>query len=375
MALDEFSAAMRVTADFLRGVPNMLRRFGRATFAAHGPAALDRWRRFVTMFLSTLIVCLFAVAAFAVAIDPYDGGRFGVQWPFGISDEDPRTADVSRGRDQRFNAAVVGNSHGQLLDPARLSAGSGLRFVQLTMPGTGPREQLSVLRWFLRHHAERGVVVLVSDSSWCTQDSSLPIEHPFPFWLYERSNATYAAHLLQTRAVRYGWRRILVALGLRLPTDPAGYWDYELGRVWAFAPDVPALMPSALVPRPPLRDFPAIARLKQLLASAKVTLLILFPPVFVTELPQQGSTDADLLAECKGAFAELVDQRGAFLDFQLDGKFARDPKNFMDATHYRGNVARAMESRIVAELRSLPASVRSTMLGGVQEMQNPRSAH
>jgi hypothetical protein len=352
----------------------MLRRLGSATFAADAPAALDQWRRFVTTFLSMLIVCLSAVAAFAVIVDPYDSGRFGVHWPFGISDAEPRTADVSRGRDQRFNAAVVGNSHGQLLDPARLSAGSGFRFVQLTMPGTGPREQMTVLRWFLRHHAGRGVVVLVSDSSWCTQDGSLPIEHPFPFWLYARSNATYAAHLLQTRTVRYGWRRILIALGLRTATDPAGYWDYELGRVWAFAPQAAAPTPSALAPRPPLRDFPAIASLGRLLASAKVTLLILFPPVFVTELPQQGSADADLMAECKGAFAQLAEEQGAFLDFLQDSKFARDPKNFMDATHYRGNVAREMESRIVAELRSLPVSVRSTMIGAVQEMQNSTGA-
>ena len=73
----------------------------------------------------------------------------------GISDESPRTANASRGRDPQFNAAVFGNSTGQLLKPAELSQATGARFVQLTVPGTGPREQLALLRLFVRHHRAR----------------------------------------------------------------------------------------------------------------------------------------------------------------------------------------------------------------------------
>ena len=32
-------------------------------------------------------------------------------------------------------------------DPGRLDPATSLRFVQLTIPQTGPREQLAILRW------------------------------------------------------------------------------------------------------------------------------------------------------------------------------------------------------------------------------------
>jgi hypothetical protein len=99
------------------------------------------WSRFVWTFLATFGLGTVAIAGFIAIVDPYDSGHFGIRWLSGIVDEDPRTADASRGRDQRFDSPVIGNSHGQLLDPARLSAGSGRQFVQLTVPGTGPREQ------------------------------------------------------------------------------------------------------------------------------------------------------------------------------------------------------------------------------------------
>ena len=49
--------------------------------------------------------------------------------------------------------------------------------------------------------------------------------------------------------------------------------------------------------------------------------------------------------------------RGAFLDFRVDNAVTRDPGNFADAVHYRNNVAREIEERIVATLR--PAAERT----------------
>jgi len=49
----------------------------------------------------------------------------------------------------------------------------------------------------------------------------------------------------------------------------------------------------------------------------------------------------------------LAEERlhGTYLDFRLDDDIARDPNNFMDATHYRSNVARFLEGRIAEGLR------------------------
>ncbi len=188
------------------------------------------WQRFVVVFLMTLCLGGSAAFGFILLVDPYDRGHPGLGWLSGIVDEDPRTASASRGRDRRFNSAVIGNSHGQLIDPARLSSGTGLNFVQLTVPGTGPREQLTLMQWFIDHHDHIGAVVLAADSTWCTQDPALPITTPFPFWLYTESNAEYAANVLRSDALDRGWRRILVAFGIRHESDPTGFSDYERGR-------------------------------------------------------------------------------------------------------------------------------------------------
>lgn len=310
------------------------------------------WKHFVIAFLTTFGLGIVAVLGFIVLIDPYDSGRFGAGWISGVVDEDPRTAAVSRGRDPRFDSAVFGNSHGQLLDPLRLSSTSGQNFVQLTVPGTGPREQLTLLHWFVRHHARIGAIVLVTDSYWCTQDSSLPISNPFPFWLYSEANLEYAVNALRTAALNRGWRRLLLAVGLRQRSDPAGYLDYERGRVWAFTPTIPEGLEPEVAIREGERRFPAIERLWAQLGerAREVPIIVVFPPAFVTQLPKSGSAEGHLTAECKGALARLAQERGAFIDFAVDGELARDPMNFMDATHYRAGVAREIEARIVAAL-------------------------
>ena len=128
------------------------------------------WLRFVQVFAVTVVTSLAVIYLFMLVLDPYDSGRITNFAVSGVVDENPRTANVSRGRDPRFNSAVIGNSTGQLLDPKRLSDATGLSFVQLTMPGAGPHEQLTVLRWFIRHHQRIGAVLLVANPVWCAQN-------------------------------------------------------------------------------------------------------------------------------------------------------------------------------------------------------------
>jgi hypothetical protein len=310
------------------------------------------WQRFVTVFLMTLCLGGSAAFGFILLIDPYDSGRRGLGWISGIVDEDPRTASASRGRDPRFDSAVIGNSRGQLINPARLSSGSGLNFVQLTVPGTGPREQLALLRWFMGHHDHIGAIVLAADETWCTPDPALPITNPFPFWLYTDSNAEYAVNALRSAALDRGWRRLLLALGLRHESDRTGFSDYERGRVWAFAPSVPEVFTPASGIRTPQRPFPAVEKLRAVLRQlpADARLIVVFPPVFVTQLPAAGSEAAEWMAECKGAFSPLVDRRGALIDFAVDGELVRDPKNFMDTTHYRAGLAGQLDEAIAGTL-------------------------
>ena len=126
------------------------------------------WRRFVKLFATTLVTSLAVIYFLVLVLDPYDSGRMINYAVSGVVDENPRTANASRGRDPNFNSVVIGNSRGQLLDPKRLSDATGLSFVQLTVPGVGPQEQLTLLRWFIQHHRQIGALLVV-DPIWCTQ--------------------------------------------------------------------------------------------------------------------------------------------------------------------------------------------------------------
>jgi hypothetical protein len=311
------------------------------------------WGHWLAVFAAVLVGAAGGLYVLLVLVDPYDTGRFPGFGISGIVDENPRTANASRGRDPRFDAAVLGTSTGELLEPRRLSQATGFNFVQLTVPGSGPREQLALLRWFIANHQRIGALVIASDETWCTLDPALPIEHPFPFWLYG-GNREYLANVLRSHSLDLAWRRIELALHMRAPTDPTGYADYEAGKVWAFDPPSPPSEAAASTAIPEM-SFPGIERLQEMITGlpATVPVVLVMPPVFYTLLPQEGSQDSVRFAHCKAALAQLVTDRAGsgFIDYRIDGPIARDPKNFMDERHYRADIARQIERNIAATFR------------------------
>jgi hypothetical protein len=321
------------------------------------------WRRFAVTFIAAFFGGLGSIYAALVLIDPYDTGRFPTFMRPGVVDGNQRTASASRGRDPRFNAAVIGNSRGQLLDPQLLSQATGLDFVQLTTPGSGPIENMTMMRYFMRHHSRIAAVVLSADERWCGHDPSLPVIFPFPFWLY-RGDLEYLEHLLSTRAIAAARNRIELAVGLMPPTDPRGYSDYETGRVWNFHPgiagaptDADTAYASVLSPN---TYFPALAELDAVLATlpSDTGFVIVMPPVYQAMLAHPGTQLAADLLTCKAELARRVTdrERSGFLDFLVDGPISRDPGNFMDPQHYRMNIARMIEARIAAVLTQGPAA-------------------
>ncbi len=268
-----------------------------------------------------------------------------------------QTNSVSRGRDPRFDSAIFGNSHGQLLDPGRLSEATGLRFIQLTSPGSGPREHMTLMRYFIRHRLHVSAILLVADASWCTHDPALPALYPFPFWLYSGSRLEYLENILSSRSFSALRQRVQLARGRLTPVDPAGFWDYEVGKVWTFSPVIPPdVEPPTLADAPTDIDdsFPAIAHFDRLLAAlpADTSLVIVMPPQFYTQLPKLGTKAAAELALCKTELARRVAHRprSGFADFLVDSPLSRDPANFMDPEHYRYDVAHLIVDRIAAML-------------------------
>jgi hypothetical protein len=318
-------------------------------------AASIAWRHWLVVFCGAFFGIAALLFAFLVLVDPYDTGRFPSFGIVGVLDRSPRTAHASFGRDPQFTASVIGNSSGQLIDPTRLSQGTGLRFTQLTTPGTGPREQLAMMQWVISRHPSYGAFVIITDTSWCSSDPDLPLNYPFPFWLYD-GDLSYLANVLSSKSLdRAAWR-ILIALGLRQPVDPVGYSNYLVGKRVVFVPEPPGSPDDdegdVQVP-PPL---PWIERLRTFLAELPpaVGVVLAMPPVYYTSLPPPGSKHAAEIAACKAALAEAVPNRlhSGFLDFRVDTEATRDASDFVDKIHYREKLARYMEERIIAGLRS-----------------------
>ena len=78
------------------------------------------WRRFAALLVLCTAGLIAGIVGVAYAIDPYDSGRSTLFQKRGVRVQGPRTAAASRGRDPAFDAAIVGNSHVQLLSPERL---------------------------------------------------------------------------------------------------------------------------------------------------------------------------------------------------------------------------------------------------------------
>jgi hypothetical protein len=317
------------------------------------------WRGFVARFLAVFVAVLAVTLAFVLLIDPYDSGRFPSVGITGVSDTNQRTEYVSLGRSDKFNAAIFGNSHGQLLDPGRLSQATGSSFVQLSIPGSFAPEQLAMMHWFIGHHAQIGALVLAADERWCSEDPQ-PWRW-FPFWLYGDSDLQYLANSLNSRSAGAAFRRIEHAMGLLQPSDPRGYDDYERRRPADYRFDFPPVPPPP-APAPVdlgVRAFPAIDRLAAELAAApaEMSLVVVFPPVYIAVLPSDAKSLA-VLKQCKARFARLAaaTPRGGFLDYLIDSPLARDKASFQDIDHYRAPVARMIEQEIAGVLKGASPS-------------------
>jgi hypothetical protein len=313
------------------------------------------WGRWLAAFLGALALGAALVFAFVIAVDPYDSGRFGFLRIEGVSDVNPNTANASRARDPQFDSAIIGDSTAQLLKPSELSSMTGARFVQLTVPGTGPREQLAILDFFVRHHARIGAVVIAADDVWCTRDAALPPPHPFPFWLYGKSKLDYAARLFSSRSLGRAWRRVLIGLGLRERSRADGYWDYEATGSRDFQPAIAPHLAPAPPPTGAASDvFPAIAHLKDAVGKlpADVPVVLFAPPVFYTHIARAGGATAAEDHACKTALKGAVHgrARGAFIDYRVDNTLTRDPANFTDYVHIGARAARQVEREIAARV-------------------------
>ncbi len=313
---------------------------------------------------------LFALLAVVViaGFDPYDTGRFALFGEHGVPGFGQRLVGASLARAPGAEAAVTGNSTMQLLNPERLTALTGWRFVSLTMTYTGPTEQLAVARWLIRHHdgvsaPALKALVMGIDSTWCQSNGKLDQAQPFPFWLYGQSRIAYLEALINMRGFDAVVHKIRVMTGAERPFRADGYVDFEpeLRQREAKAAEdfAKGYRPSAAAGTgdfaavPLLRDFFAVAP-----ASTKIALVMV--PHYYVDLPIPGTPAADELDQCKANYRALAAGRPntVLLDYRKDDSLARDQHNFWDRNHYRMPIAQMIERETAAALQSAAAATR-----------------
>jgi hypothetical protein len=250
----------------------------------------------------------------------------------------------------------------QLLSPERLKDKTGLDFVQLAVPATGPKEHLVLIDWFLRHHRAPRALVLGTDASWCTDDPALENAKPFPFWLFSANPLTYARGLVRLDILEELPRRFGYVFGRKAErARPDGYWDYEADYLGLGYGADPALRErlelhpgDASAPNATGR-FPAAEALRALAAALpqEAALVLVFPPNYIAFQPAPGTPRAAADEACKAALKAAVAARPwtTVVDWRLDRPENRDPALYFDQTHYRQPLAQAVENDIAAALR------------------------
>ncbi len=301
-------------------------------------------------------VCLLSLAVI-LATDPYDRGHVNLIGDKGVPQFGQPLRNASIGRQSGFNAAIIGNSTAQLLNPANLDGIGDTRFVSLTMLGARPAEMLAMAEWFMakRKDATQAVVFGI-DQSWCQPEGALIKGRPFPYWLYGASAAGYIGGVLRLDSLRHGLYRIAMAAGLMPRMQSNGFEDYEPALGWNRETAERAVTQPRDIPAydPATATFPAIERLRAFvmrLPPQTAALLVVLPRHHAS-IPAVDSREARMEKACHVRLAAVTSSRpSAYFITQLrDDDRARDIEKWWDYTHYRGVVAREIEGEIARVL-------------------------
>lgn len=320
------------------------------------------WRRWLRRYAASTLAIAIAIAAAILVLDPYDTGHFALFPGRGVPRYGQRLSAASVARSPDIDAAIIGNSTVQLLDPRRISAATRLNMVSLAVPGTGPQEQLAIAHWLLRWHPgpQLRAVVLGIDANWCNAEDGFAPSNPFPFWLYGDNRLDYAIHMMRFQSLDHALRKAQLLLGLASPERNFGYHDYDAGRQWTEAGFEAQLASSDLVPwktSAATRDFAALPLLSGFLRalSPQTAAVLVLPPVYRAALPDPGSPAEGRLEACETALRTLAAERPRteVIDYLHDAELAGRNENFFDSIHYRSPVARKIETEIATAATAL----------------------
>lgn len=310
-----------------------------------------------------------ATYALILAVDPYGNIPFSLPLERAPVSTNQRFAYPVLARAARFDSAVIGSSTVRLLDPERLDAASGARFVNLAMNSATAYEQMRIHELFLRHHPQVRAVIIGIDDSWCRRESTIEryTFREFPEWMYDENPWNDLRYMFNDKALENTVRLLELLAGKRSPKyETNGYRDFTLD----FGAYNPRAVATRLYPagRPPTRRMPDIpprgshpqwqfaahALLDDMLGRTPPTTaaVLVFPPMHGDYLARSEI----LYRECKARIFAIAKDRGvAVFDYMRDSGITRDDDNYWDPLHYRSGVARIIEQDIGALLNGQAA--------------------
>jgi len=318
------------------------------------------WRRWLVILLATLATSSVAVFAAVVMLDPYSTGRLTPIQRVDIAIPTRTFVVAGLARDQRFNAAVLGNSHGMSIEPEILNAATGARFVQLWVYGQLPPDTMFLLGVFDRlHRRQKPTLVVVLDLTWCDAKRGRSLHTELQRWLFEGSDIDYLRKLPSPLAVMGALRRVLIFAGLAAPAGRADgfvpdYWtpgNRAVFRRQMEGIQRPTDDPIMGEPYPYMEDL--AGHLAKLDPDSRAVLVL--APAYIDALPVPGSAAQAKVDGCKDRAREIARLRPStrFIDLQVDGPLARDSRNFIDARHVDGKGVEELNAAVAHTLREL----------------------
>src|SRR5262245_6021711 len=272
-----------------------------------------------------------------VLIDPFSTGRFSLTQRIDFATGNKRLYGAGLVRDERFNAALFGDSTSFALDPSTIAGASGWRMAQLSVPAATPGNILTIASAFARHHrGVRRLELFVLSHVWCREVGPKDQPHrQVPDWLYHhRPHHLYLSRIFFSDAAIAAAVRVGIWRGLADQKARAdGYRTRPPKR------DLALLMQ----PRPtggPLPDapIPAIDALAGHVAGLPpdVAVVFVWAPPYINALPADGSVAALRLPACKERVQQIAADHGnsSFLDLMTENSITRNIANYQDPLHY-----------------------------------------
>jgi hypothetical protein len=341
--------------------------------SAQSTAAEDversRWRRFVGLFLATVVGGLGAIYLFILLIDPYNVVPFSLPIDRRIVSINQRYMYPQIVRSRHFDSYVLGPSTARLIDPQQLNAPFGARFANLSMDALLAWEQYKVMELFHREVGPPKVLFLALDQVWCREnaDRERITFRGFPDWLYDDNPWNDYLHLLNggtaeiaVRLLGYQfglYRERIRSDGFEVFTPPESRYDLARARQYIWQGRTPGTPPpDGRAPALTAAErqklvFPALAWLDASLAKLPVSSrrILVFMPVHVAVQPWPGSRTESIENECKERIVAIARRHDAMLiDWRLASGITREDSNYWDPVHFRLPIAQRVTHDLIA---------------------------